>query len=87
MARSGALALEVAAMSRIESAFGAAEDLPESAKRRVRRWAAEQFASPHITDLATAVRKALAADQGASNELIAAAAALADAVDGQHSGD
>lgn len=71
-------------MGRIEAAYNAIEELPENARRRVRRWAVETYPAPEVADLADAVRKALASDQGASNELIAAAAKLADAVDGQH---
>jgi hypothetical protein len=84
MPRSNALTAEIAAMSRLESAYQAIEDLPEQAKRRVRKWAHDTYPAPEIADLANAVRKALAGDINASDELIHSAAALADAVDGQH---
>lgn len=87
MPRSDALSAEVAAMGRLDAAFQAIEDLPDRVKHRVRRWAHETYPTPEIADLAAAVRKALASDQGASDELIHAAAALADAVDGQHASE
>lgn len=69
-------------MGRIESAFAAAEELPPAAKRRVRAWAAEQFPSPTLADLAKACRSAAAQDEQASPELVHAALDLANAVDG-----
>lgn len=82
MPRSDALAAEVAAMARIESAYQALDNLSDKARRRVRQWAAEAYPEPSTVDLAKQLRQLASSDQGATNEFVSAALALADAVDG-----